>query len=173
MNPRFHELKIADVRKETEDTVSVAFEVPSDLEEAYRYEPGQYLTLRQEIGGEDIRRSYSICSGINEDELRVAIKKVPQGKFSTFANESLKVGAVMKVMTPTGGFTTDFNEGTEKNYVFFAAGSGITPVISLIKSILHKSPKSDVIIIEYSAKFLNTISFVFIIKLSGLKPPFV
>jgi ring-1,2-phenylacetyl-CoA epoxidase subunit PaaE len=170
MNPRFHELKIADVRKETEDTVSVAFEVPSDLEEAYRYEPGQYLTLRQEIGGEDIRRSYSICSGINEDELRVAIKKVPQGKFSTFANESLKVGAVMKVMTPTGGFTTDFNEGTEKNYVFFAAGSGITPVISLIKSILHKSPKSDVTLV-YGNKGLDSV--IFREELENLKNEFM
>ena len=158
MNPRFHELKIADLRRETEDSVSVAFEIPSELKDEYVYEAGQYLTLRHEINGEDVRRSYSICSGTNEEELRVAIKKVPQGVFSTFANDKLKTGDLLNVMTPIGNFTTDFDEQTEKNYVFFAAGSGITPVLSLMKSILHKSPLSDVTLI-YGNKGLDSVIF--------------
>jgi len=156
MNPRFHELKIADVRKETEDTVSVAFEVPKELKDDYIYEPGQYLTLRQEIDGEDIRRSYSICSGTNENELRVAIKKVPQGVFSTFANEHLK--------------EAEFNDATSKNYVFFGAGSGITPVISLVKSILHTSPESNVTLI-YGNKGIDSV--IFREELENLKNDFM
>lgn len=170
MNPRFHELKIADVRRETEDTVSVAFDVPEELQETYKYEAGQYLTLRANINGEDIRRSYSICSGTNEDELRVAIKKVHQGKFSTFANESLKVGDVLNVMTPIGSFTTEFDEKTKKNYVFFAAGSGITPVISLVKSILHECPESNVTLI-YGNQGLDTV--IFREELENLKNEFM
>lgn len=170
MNPRFHELKIADVRNETEDTVSIAFEVPGELKDDYVYEPGQYLTLRHEINGEDVRRSYSICSGTNEQELRVAIKKVPEGRFSTFANEHLKQGDILKVMTPTGGFTAEFDERTVKNYVFFAAGSGITPVISLVKSILHKSPKSNITLV-YGNKSLDSV--IFREELENLKNEFM
>tara|TARA_B100000508_G_scaffold141093_1_gene146523 strand:- start:26867 stop:27946 length:1080 start_codon:yes stop_codon:yes gene_type:complete len=170
MNPRFHELKVADVRRETEDTVSVAFEVPADLAEAYQYKPGQYLTLREEIKGEDVRRSYSICSGANENELRVAIKKVTDGRFSTYANEILKEGDELKVMTPIGGFTTEFDKNTSKSYVFFAAGSGITPVISLIKSILHTSPNSDVTLI-YGNKGIESV--IFREELENLKNEFM
>lgn len=170
MNPRFHELKIADVRRETEDTVSVAFDVPEEFQETYKYDAGQYLTLRANINGEDVRRSYSICSGTNEDDLRVAIKKVPQGKFSTFANDSLKVGDVLKVMSPMGSFTTEFNEKTKKNYVFFAAGSGITPVMSLIKSILHECPESNITLI-YGNQGLDTV--IFREELENLKNEFM
>lgn len=170
MNPRFHDLKVVDVRRETEDTVSVAFEVPEDLKEAYGYEAGQYLTLRQEIKGEDVRRSYSICSGEDEPELRVAIKKVPKGKFSTYANGELKVGDTLKVMTPIGGFTTEINAQTDKNFVFFAAGSGITPVISLIKTILHRAPKSSVTLI-YGNKGVESV--IFREELENLKNQFM
>lgn len=158
MNPRFHDLKVADVRRETEDAVSVAFEIPEELVNDYKYEAGQYVTLRQEIDGEDVRRSYSICAGLNEGELRVAIKKVYKGVFSTYANEKLKVGDVLQVMTPMGSFTTEINQNTEKNYVFFAAGSGITPIASLIKTILHTAPKSTITLI-YGNRSMDSIIF--------------
>ena len=107
----------------------------------YAFIQGQYLTLRQEIAGEDVRRSYSICSGLHEADLRVAIKKVYQGKFSTYANEQLKAGAKMDVMTPTGKFYTKLDAKQKKNYVLFAAGSGITPMLSIMKScLLYTSP---------------------------------
>ncbi|RFC53678.1 1,2-phenylacetyl-CoA epoxidase subunit PaaE [Brumimicrobium aurantiacum] len=147
MNPRFHALKVKDIRQETSDAVSIALSVPDDLKENYKYTPGQYLTFRTTIDGEDVRRSYSICTGLQENELRVAVKKMIQGKFSTFANDVLKVGEEMEVMTPMGTFTTEIDENTEKSFVFFAGGSGITPVMSLIKTILHTAKKSNVTLI--------------------------
>ncbi|MEX2484976.1 MAG: 1,2-phenylacetyl-CoA epoxidase subunit PaaE [Brumimicrobium sp.] len=158
MNPTFHELKVVDVRRETEDAVSIALDVPEALKEQYIYLPGQYLTFKKEFDGEELRRSYSICSGIEDGELRVAVKEVPNGRFSTFANQKLKVGDQLAVMTPTGNFTTSFDEKTDKSYVFFAAGSGITPVISLVKSILVKSPKSDVTLF-YANKGIDSVIF--------------
>lgn len=158
MSPRFHDLRVADVRRETEDAVSVAFDIPAELKDDYKYKAGQYVTLRQEINGEDVRRSYSICTGVNEGELRVAIKKVYKGVFSTYANEELKTGDVLQVMTPMGSFITEIDESTEKNYVFFAAGSGITPIASLIKTILHTSPKSNITLI-YGNRSMDSIIF--------------
>ncbi len=140
--PRFHTLTISDVRRETDDCVSVAFEVPDDLKNDYRFLPGQYLTLRTTIDGEDIRRSYSICSSPLNESLRVAIKKLEGGKFSTYANEHFAPGQSLEVMTPEGNFTTNITEGNAKNYVAFAAGSGITPIMSLMKTILALEPKS-------------------------------
>ena len=166
MSPMFHKLNVKEIRRETEDSVSVQFEVPNNLVEAFQFEPGQYLTLRTEINGEDVRRSYSICSGLDEGELRVAIKEVPNGLFSGFANKSLEIGSVLSVMTPMGKFTTEINEGVAKSFVFFAAGSGITPIISLIKSILARAPKSDVSLI-YGNK--NSESIIFKEELDALK----
>lgn len=140
---KFHTLKIKDVRRETEDTVSVAFEVPADLAHEYKFTQGQHLTLRQMIGGEDIRRNYSICSGVGEDELRVAIKKVDGGRFSTFANDNLTVGQEIDVMPPMGHFFTQLDPAHTKNYVAFAVGSGITPVMSIIKTVLATEPESS------------------------------
>ena len=102
MHPRFHSLTVADVRRETDDTVSIAFDVPANLAEDYAFRQGQYLTLRTTLDGQEVRRSYSICSGLDEGELRVAVKRVDGGLFSTYANENLKPGAQLDVMTPTG-----------------------------------------------------------------------
>ncbi len=146
MHPRFHSLKVADVRPETEDSVSVAFEVPAELAEAYRFRQGQYLTLRTRIGGEEVRRSYSICSGLDEGELRVAIKKVEGGAFSTYANENLKPGTELDVMTPTGRFTTPLDPAAAKTYALFAAGSGITPILSIAKTLLSREPHAKVLL---------------------------
>jgi len=134
--PTFHKLKISDVCQETDDSVSIAFDVPEDLKEGYQYIQGQYLTVKALIDGEDVRRSYSICTGLFDNELRVAVKKVKGGLFSIFANEKLKVGDEMDVMTPMGNFYTDLDKDNAKHYVGFAAGSGITPLMSIIRTIL-------------------------------------
>jgi ring-1,2-phenylacetyl-CoA epoxidase subunit PaaE len=156
--PKFHSLKIADVRQEIEDAVSISFEVPSDLVSEYLFKPGQYITMRTQINGEEVRRSYSICSAPFENELRVAVKRVKGGLFSNYANEALHAGTSIDVMTPMGNFTTETNENQEKTYVFFAGGSGITPILSLIKTILVDEPKSVVTLI-YGNRKINSIIF--------------
>ncbi len=139
---KFYPLRICDIRRETADTVSIAFEVPEELRALFQFTQGQYLTLRAVIDGADQRRSYSICSAPHEADLRVAIKKVPGGAFSTFANEQLRVGDELRVMPPQGRFFTELQPENEQLYVAFAAGSGITPVLSILKSVLHQEPKS-------------------------------
>lgn len=139
---KFHSLKIKEVRRETDDCVSIAFDVPAELTPEYQYQPGQHLTLRKKLNGEELRRTYSICAAPFENELRVAVKKVEGGRFSSFANELLAAGENIDVLTPMGNFTVNTDVNHEKFYVAFAAGSGITPVISLMKTILKKEPKS-------------------------------
>lgn len=164
--PVFHSLRVSDITRETADCVSVAFEVPQDLEEDYKFIPGQYLTLEADIDGEKVRRSYSLCSSPLDGELRVAIKKVENGRFSTWANDQLTVGAEIRVMTPDGNFHSRIVEGQKKNYVAFAAGSGITPVYSIIKSVLELEPDSRFTLF-YGNKSSNTI--IFRDKIDGLK----
>lgn len=141
--PKFHRLTVCDVRRETEDTVSIAFAVPEDLASEYRFLPGQYLTLKAELGGEDVRRTYSICSSKAEGELRVAVKRVDGGVFSSYANQNIKPGDAIEVMTPDGRFTVSPDSAEARAYVAFAAGSGITPVMSMIKSVLAAEPESN------------------------------
>ena len=131
---QFHSLAIADKRQETPDSFSLAFSVPDQLRDDFAFLPGQYLTIRALIDGEECRRSYSICSGADENELRIAVKKVDGGRFSRFANEELQPGSRIDVAAPQGRFTAEI--GVERHYAFFAAGSGITPVISIIRSTL-------------------------------------
>jgi ring-1,2-phenylacetyl-CoA epoxidase subunit PaaE len=140
---KFHELKIKDIRRETGDTVSIAFDVPAALAADFEFIQGQHLTLRRVINGEEIRRNYSICSGVGEGELRIAIKRLEGGQFSTFANDNLRVGDSLDVLTPSGHFFTRTDPKAAKNYVAFAAGNGITPVISIIKTVLRHEPKSQ------------------------------
>ena len=140
--PKFHNLKVSDIRRETADCVSVAFDVPSELSEEYRFSPGQYLTLDSEINGENVRRSYSLCSSPFDGELRVAIKQVEGGKFSSWANSDLTVGREMRVMSPDGNFSVKIDTDKKHNYVAFAAGSGITPIYSILKSVLEEEPNS-------------------------------
>lgn len=140
--PKFHQLKVKDIRRETEDAVSVAFEVPEELKSDYQFIQGQYLTLKKELKGEEVRRNYSVCVSPLDGELRVAIKQVPFGKFSTFANQVLQVGDTLDVMTPMGRFYSEVKTEQEKQYVGFAGGSGITPVISILKTVLQTEEKS-------------------------------
>jgi len=154
----FHQLTIADIRKETPDCVSIAFEVPDDLKNDYLFKHGQNLTLRTVINNEEVRRSYSICSCPAENELRVAIKKAPYGKFSSWANNMLKKGDVVEVMPPTGTFYTELNPAHKKKYLAVAAGSGITPVISIIKTTLLTEPNSSFTLV-YGNQHRNSIIF--------------
>jgi len=141
---KFHPLKVREVRRETSDAVSIAFDVPEDLQDSYRFTPGQYLTLKAEIGGEEVRRSYSICSAAGEGELRVAVKRVSDGVFSRYANDDIAAGDSIDVMEPDGRFTVQPEDQVARNYVAFAAGSGITPIMSIIKSVLGNEPDSAV-----------------------------
>lgn len=142
MTPRFHRLRVSEVRRETPDCVSLRFDIPEAVASDYRFTQGQHIALRTRLDGEDMRRSYSICSGCDDDEMRVAVKKVPGGRFSIWVNEVLKPGDTIDVMTPEGRFFTPLAADREKNYVAFAAGSGITPVLSLIRTTLAREPTS-------------------------------
>lgn len=156
---KFSPLKVKDIRRETPDAVSVAFEVPPTLQIPYQYKQGQYITLKLNINNEELRRSYSICtSPFTEKELRVAIKEVNGGKVSTYINKQLKVGDTIEVMTPMGNFYSVLSGGNKKNYVLFAGGSGITPMMSILKSILHIEKQSRVTLI-YANKNENAIIF--------------
>ncbi len=166
MTPKFHALRVADVRQETDDTVSVAFEIPADLLSDYVYKAGQYLTLRTMINGEDTRRSYSICKAPFENEWRVAIKRIEDGLFSSWATTGLKSGDVLDVMTPMGHFVLTPDAATQKSYVLFAAGSGITPIIAIAKTILSEEPESDVTLVYGNKGFA---SIIFREELEGLK----
>ena len=142
MAVHFHKLKVREVKIETPDCVSIAFNVPEHLQTEFLFEQGQNITVKKEIDGEEIRRSYSICSAPFEKELRVAVKKVDGGKFSTYANSLLKTGDTLDVLPPTGKFNTILQTTNNKQYLAFAAGSGITPVISIIKTTLQTEPAS-------------------------------
>jgi ring-1,2-phenylacetyl-CoA epoxidase subunit PaaE len=155
---RFHALTVADVRHETRDAIVVTFAVPPALAGAFRYEPGQYLTLRATIGGADVRRAYSICSSARDGRLRVAIKRNAGGLFSNWANDTLRPGAVLDVMQPLGGFTIPFDASHRKHYLAFAAGSGITPMLSIIATALDAEPHSRVTLF-YGNRASSTVMF--------------
>lgn len=155
---KFYPLKVKDVRPETADCVSVSLEIPVELAELFRFAPGQYLTFRRHFDNAEVRRSYSICSSPKDGELRVAIKKVEQGKFSTYAHGELKAGDVLDVMPPMGNFTSKNKEAKHKEYLAFAAGSGITPIMSIMKSVLEDEPDSNFTLI-YGNRSKNSIIF--------------
>jgi len=155
--PHFHLLRIKEVRPETAECVSVSFDIPENLKKTFHFLPGQYLTLRTIIDGVEVRRSYSICSAPG-DELRVAVKKVDQGKFSGYVNEGLKAGDELEVMPPLGKFTPRDSEKTAKKYLAFAAGSGITPVIGIMKTVLQREPGSEFTLV-YGNKNRGSIIF--------------
>lgn len=143
----FHSLTIKEITRETPHAISVVFEVPEQLQPDYRFIAGQYLNLKFIIDGKEIRRAYSISSSPNNQELRVAIKAVQNGVVSTYANEKMKVGDKMEVGTPEGRFTFEPKADNQKNYAAFAAGSGITPVMSILHSVLENEPQSTFVLI--------------------------
>ena len=139
---KFHTLTVARVKQETRDAIAVDLAVPPALRESFRFMQGQHLTLRSTINGEDIRRSYSICSAVHDGELRIAIKRTPGGAFSTWANDTLKPGVAVEVMPPMGHFNVPLDAVHRKSYLGFAAGSGVTPMLSILKTTLHAEPGS-------------------------------
>lgn len=143
----FYSLTIATINRETKDCVSIEFDVQDAIKEKFKYLPGQYLTIKLQIQGDEIRRSYSICSSdLLNEKLTVAVKKVKQGKGSGFINDLLKVGDTLEVMTPMGNFHSPLARTNKKTYVLFAGGSGITPMMSILKSVLQVEPQSNVVL---------------------------
>jgi ring-1,2-phenylacetyl-CoA epoxidase subunit PaaE len=166
MSIHFHPLRIKEIRQETADCISVVLDVPEDLQSGFRFSQGQSLTMRLPIDGTEVRRTYSICSSPLDNEWRVAIKKVEGGVFSTFAHGRLQKGDVLEVMPPVGKFYTELSPAQTKHYLAFAAGSGITPVLSLVKTTLATEPNSTFTLV-YGNRNRNSI--IFFEELEGLK----
>ncbi|MFG6449298.1 1,2-phenylacetyl-CoA epoxidase subunit PaaE [Roseateles sp. BYS180W] len=156
MSLNFHPLRVRAVRPETEEAVVVSFEVPPELRETFRYTQGQYLTLRAEVGGEDLRRSYSICAGVDDDELRVGVRKVAGGRFSNWVNGQLKAGDVIQVFPPQGRFFVPVQPQERRHYLGIAGGSGITPILSIMKTVLAQEPLSRFTLIYGNRKQAST-----------------
>jgi ring-1,2-phenylacetyl-CoA epoxidase subunit PaaE len=154
---RFHSLSIKNIRQETSDTVSISFNIPEDLKQDFTFTSGQYLTFRTNINGTEVRRSYSICSAPNSNELRVAVKKIKNGVFSTYANTILKEGEHLDVAIPEGKFVLNTTKDNKNFYGAFVAGSGITPVMAMIKGVLQNEPKSSFVLMYGNKTSENTI----------------
>jgi len=163
---KFHDLTIREVKRETPETVSLTFDVPEGEGELFQYRQGQHLTLRSIIEGEDIRRSYSICTSVADACLKVAVRQVDGGAFSTLANEDLKAGDTLEVMPPLGHFYIDLEPESSRNYAMFAAGSGITPILSIIKTTLEEEPNANITLF-YGNR--NASSTLFKSEISDLK----
>ena len=155
---RFYPLSISEIKPETDTAVCVSFKVPPELTDTFKFVQGQFLTLKAMIEGEEVRRSYSICSGVHDGHLRVGIKRVRGGKFSNYANDQFKVGDTVDVMPPQGSFTSPLNPDQAKRYMCLAGGSGITPILSIMKTILVEEPKSKVTLI-YGNRRSNSVMF--------------
>ncbi|HVM87272.1 MAG TPA: 1,2-phenylacetyl-CoA epoxidase subunit PaaE [Puia sp.] len=153
----FYKLTIKDIRNETSDCISIAFQIPPALVNEFQFKQGQNITVKVNISNEEVRRSYSICSSPQENELRIAVKKISNGKFSGYADQ-LKKNDTLEILPPTGKFYTELNPSNKKNYLAFAAGSGITPVISIIKTTLAVEPSSSFTLI-YGNKYRSSIIF--------------
>lgn len=158
MSLHFHELKVAAVEPDTDEAVVVRFDVPAELHDVFRFTQGQYLTLRAEVDGEDLRRSYSICAGIDDGLLRVGVRKVQGGKFSNWVNRSLKAGDAIQVFPPQGRFFVPLAPAEARHYVGIAGGSGITPILSIMKTVLRREPKSRFTLL-YGNRRVNSTMF--------------
>ena len=156
--PLFHELTVRRIEPDTAEAVVVSFDVPEPLRETYAFTQGQYLTLRKTIAGEDLRRSYSICAGVDDGELRVGVRKVKGGVFSNWINESLKPGDSIAVMAPQGRFFVPLDPAARRHHVGIAGGSGITPILSILKTVLAREPLSSASLI-YGNRMLKSTMF--------------
>ncbi|QTE24318.1 ferredoxin--NADP reductase [Polaribacter cellanae] len=163
----FHKVNIQEIKHETANAVSVLFEIPEKLKAAFNFTAGQYITLQKEINGEEIRRAYSICSTPKSGEIRVAIKAVENGTFSVLATSVLKAGDIIEISEPEGRFL--LNSQTNKNYIAFAAGSGITPILSMVKTVLQTEPTSNFTLVYGNKTVADTI---FYDELNTLKESF-
>ncbi|HEX9932804.1 MAG TPA: 1,2-phenylacetyl-CoA epoxidase subunit PaaE [Allosphingosinicella sp.] len=170
MSVSFHRLRIADVIEETAEAKSIRFEVPEALRETFRFRPGQHLTLKAEIDGEEVRRNYSLCVAPEDGELKVTVKRIAGGRFSSWANETLRPGDEIDVMAPHGSFTWEFDPAASNHYVGFAGGSGITPVMSLLRTALLAEPESRFTLV-YGNR--DSQSVIFLEELARLKNRFM
>ncbi|MBL4619027.1 MAG: 2Fe-2S iron-sulfur cluster binding domain-containing protein [Marinicaulis sp.] len=155
---QFYPLRVSDIHRETRDSVVVTLEPPDDAREEFKFTQGQYLTFRRKFDGEELRRSYSVCAGIEDRILRVGIKKVDGGWFSSFANDELKIGDTLDAMAPMGNFHAPLMPDAARHYLGFAGGSGITPLISIIKTVLKAEPQSSFTLV-YGNRSANSIMF--------------
>ena len=153
----FYKLQIKEVKRETPSAVSIVFNVPDALQSNYNFIAGQYLNIKLTLDGEELRRAYSICSSPKSGELRISVKEVKNGKFSSFANQNLKVGDLLEVAAPEGKFTFEPKADKQKNYAGFAAGSGITPVLSVLQDVLENEPKSTFVLVYGNKTVKETI----------------
>ncbi len=170
MSSRFHKIKVADIQKTTDDCSIVTFDIPESLKGDFEFKHGQYLTLRTEIDGENVQRSYSLCSCPNDGKWQVGIKKISGGLFSSFANDELKTGDEIEAMAPNGNFYVDVDSSVARNYIAIAAGSGITPIYSIIKTHLECEPDST-----FKLLYTNQTAASVILKeeIEGLKNRFM
>lgn len=164
---QFHSLKIKAITKETENAVSILFEVPDTLKSKFVFKAGQYITLKTELNNEEIRRDYSICTHPKSEELKVVVKEVPDGKFSKFANQELNVGDILEVSAPNGRFILEPDTSVSRTIVAFAAGSGITPIMGILKTVLFEEPQSDFVLVFGNKTPKDTIFFDEIIALQS------
>ncbi|MGE0742813.1 MAG: 1,2-phenylacetyl-CoA epoxidase subunit PaaE [Hyphomonadaceae bacterium] len=166
MSIDFHTLRVAEVKRETPDAVSVRFELPEHLRETFTFKAGQHLTFRREIGGEEIRRNYSVCVAPSEGVLKIGVKKIAGGAFSGWVNDELKAGDSVDVMAPHGSFCWNFDPTARRDYVGFAGGSGITPILSLMKAALATEPHA-----RFTLFYGNRTSMgvMFLEEVAGLK----
>jgi len=155
--PDFHKLSIKEIIKETSSAVSILFDIPKDLKKCYTFIAGQYVTVRAKINGEEVRRAYSICSSEKSGDIKIAIKAIEKGVFSNYAYQSLAPGDTLEVTPPEGSFVLNTNNNQSKNYLAFAAGSGITPVLSMIKTVLENESKSTFTLIYGNKTAKSTI----------------
>ena len=170
MSIEFHRLRVAEVKRETPDAVSVRFELPEALRGAFAFKAGQHLTFRRNFGGEEVRRNYSVCVSPSEGVLKIGVKKIAGGVFSGWVNDELKAGDELEVMAPHGSFCWSFDPSARREYVAFAGGSGITPILSLMKTALAMEPDS-----RFTLFYGNRNSFgvMFLEEIAGLKDRYI
>lgn len=170
INAGFHKLRIAEVRRETPDAISIAFEVPEALKQAFAFKAGQHLTVRTILDGEDVRRNYSVCAAPSENEIRIAVKQMAAGKFSTWANANLRPGAMIEVLPPMGRFVLPDTAPEAPYYVALAGGSGITPVLSILKTVLESQLEASFVLLYGNRTSAST---MFLEELAALKNRFM
>ena len=166
MSVHFHRLLVREIVPETADANSIRFEVPPELRDAFAFKAGQHLTLRATIDGEEVRRNYSLCTAPADADWMVTVKRIGGGLFSNWVGDTLKPGDTVEVMVPHGSFTTDFDVANKRHLVAIAGGSGITPVMSLIKTLLREEPGSRFTLL-YGNR--DSSSVIFLEALAGLK----
>ena len=162
----FHKLKVKDIKKETEKAVSIAFNIPNNLKDKFQFIAGQYVTVKTEIKGKEVRRAYSICTAPSSGEIKIVVKEIENGTFSVYANRNLQVGTVLEVSEPEGKFILPTNPNHQKKYIGFAAGSGITPIMAMIQAVIHDEPKSKFVLVYGNRTIKDTIFYQEIVDLA-------